>query len=103
MVLFLGIAGSYPTAGIRRTIMENGTSAAPAKPKWYWTTTFLIIAILSVGPLALPLLWFNKKYSIVHKVLWTVVVCALTYGMVVMTVDFGKKILGQYREIGLIK
>ena len=29
------------------------------RTKWYFSTGTLVLALLSVGPLALPLLWFN--------------------------------------------
>jgi len=85
--------------------MNNGTPApeTPPKTKWYWTTRFLIIALLSAGPFALPLLWFNKKYSWPQKLLWSVVVLALSYYMAVYTVDLFQKVLAQYRDLGLIQ
>ena len=83
--------------------MNNGTPVEPKKPKWYFTTTFLVIALLSVGPFALPLLWLNPRYSTSQKILWTVVTAALTWALVVTSVTTFKTVLQQYRELGLIK
>ena len=47
--------------------------------KWYLKTSVLVIALLSVGPLALPLLWFNPRYHPAVKILWTVLILVLTY------------------------
>lgn len=73
------------------------------KPKWYWSTTSLVIAFAVVGPLALPFLWMNPRMSLAKKLLWTAICVVLTYFMVVYTVETLQKVLAQYREIGLIK
>ena len=81
----------------------NGASQEPQKPKWYHTTSTLVIGLLVVGPFALPLLWINPRYSPAKKLLWTVVVLALTYTLTLLTIDTGKKVIDQYRQLGLIK
>ena len=48
------------------------------KAKWYFSTSAVVIALLVVGPLALPLVWFNPRYKIITKVVVTVIVIALT-------------------------
>jgi predicted nucleic acid-binding Zn ribbon protein len=48
------------------------------KAKWYFSTSAVVIALLIVGPLALPLVWFNPRYKITTKVVVTVIVIALT-------------------------
>lgn len=47
--------------------------------KWYFKTSVLVIAFLSVGPLALPLLWFNPRYRPGTKIIWTVLTLVLSY------------------------
>ncbi|MBZ0167443.1 MAG: zinc ribbon domain-containing protein [Candidatus Omnitrophica bacterium] len=49
------------------------------KPPWYYRTSALVIAVLCVGPLALPMLWFNPAYRRVTKILFTVIILAATY------------------------
>ena len=71
------------------------------KTKWYYTTTTLVIALLSVGPLALPLVWINPKFSLAKKVLWTTVTLILTYALVQVTMDSVDKITKYYKEAGL--
>ncbi len=77
------------------------TSATNEKMKWYQTTTTLVIALLSVGPLALPLVWMNPKFSTSKKVLWTVITLSATYFLVQFTVDSASKIMEQYKALGL--
>ncbi len=49
-----------------------------AKTKWYFTTSAVVIALLCLGPLALPLVWFNPRYKMMAKLVVTVLVIALT-------------------------
>jgi hypothetical protein len=57
---------------------EFFADAPGEKVPWYFSLTVIVIAICSVGPFALPLIWFHPKYSLVVKVGWTVAVIALT-------------------------
>lgn len=46
--------------------------------KWYFTTSAVVVALLIVGPLALPLVLLNPHYKIITKVVVTALVIALT-------------------------
>ena len=47
--------------------------------KWYFKTSVLVIAFLSVGPIALPLLWFNPHYKRRTKIILTGFILVLSY------------------------
>jgi lipopolysaccharide export LptBFGC system permease protein LptF len=47
--------------------------------KWYWKTSTLVTVVLFVGPLALPLVWFNSRYSRQMKMIITVIVAIASY------------------------
>jgi len=47
--------------------------------KRYFKTYWIVIAFLCVGPLALPLVWFNPRFSRKTKVIVTIVILILTY------------------------
>jgi len=49
-----------------------------SKTKWYFSTSTVVIALLCLGPLALPLVWFNPRYKMVTKLVVTAIVIALT-------------------------
>ncbi|HBR15425.1 MAG TPA: zinc ribbon domain-containing protein [Candidatus Omnitrophica bacterium] len=49
------------------------------KGQWYFKTSILVIALLSVGPFALPLVWFNPAYSRNKKIAISVIVLILSY------------------------
>ena len=49
------------------------------KPKkWYFTTSNIIISFLFVGPLAMPLVWFNPHYKKNTKITITIIVGIIT-------------------------
>ena len=49
-----------------------------SKTKWYFSTSAVVIALLCIGPLALPLVWLNPRYKIITKLVVTALVIALT-------------------------
>ena len=51
------------------------------KPKvpWYGNNGFIIMAVLTVGPFALPLVWLNKRYSIATKIVISVIVLLISW------------------------
>ncbi|RKY34877.1 MAG: zinc ribbon domain-containing protein [Candidatus Omnitrophota bacterium] len=57
---------------------KNILTLAQPKPKWYFSSTLMIFALLTLGPLALPLVWCNPKYKIVYKIVITVIVIVIT-------------------------
>lgn len=56
----------------------SAAKAAGPKMKWYYSTGFIIIAILCLGPLALPLVWINPRYKIITKAWVTVLVLVVS-------------------------
>jgi len=47
--------------------------------KWYFKASVLVIAFLCVGPFALPLVWFNPRFSKKAKIIISVIVIILSY------------------------
>ena len=54
------------------------TTARTAPVPWYFSTTSVVIALLTVGPLALPLVVLHPRYSVRSKVIITVATAAFT-------------------------
>ena len=46
--------------------------------KWYFQTSVIVIALLCLGPLALPLVWLNRRYCITVKLTVTLLVLVIT-------------------------
>jgi hypothetical protein len=78
-------------------------SASPQAPKtpWYAKTATLVISFLTVGPFALPLVWFHPVYSRRKKIIVTVIVLAFTYALVAVFVYAVKILLGYYKQAGI--
>lgn len=49
-----------------------------AKVKWYYSTSTIVIAFLTVGPLVLPLIWLHPKYKKVTKIILTALIIGFT-------------------------
>ena len=47
--------------------------------KWYFKKSSLVALLLLLGPLALPLIWLNPRFSRTIKVITTIAVVILTY------------------------
>jgi len=56
-----------------------------ASNEWYLKTYWFVIGLLTVGPLALPLLWINPRYTKRRKIIVSIVVVVLSYFLFVGT------------------
>jgi hypothetical protein len=77
--------------------------ARPEVPKtpWYGKTAVLIVSFLTVGPFALPLVWFNPTYRRRTKIIVTVIVLALTGVLVAAAFNAVRTIYGYYKQAGV--
>ncbi len=66
--------------------------------KWYFKTRSIVIAILCVGPLALPLVWFNPRFSQKTKIIVTIVVIILSWIMISL-LSSSMRSLNKYQEL----
>ena len=73
-----------------------------SKAKWYFSTGTLVMALLSVGPLALPLVWFNPRYKPITKIVLTVVVISLSVLAYIATRTLYLQLIEQMKDLGLI-
>jgi hypothetical protein len=74
---------------------------AKPKGKWYHSTTAVIIALASLGPLAFPLVWFNPRYNIMAKAIVTVGVTALSVLLFQANMNLCHNFLNQIQALGL--
>ncbi|GEM_PF-2113117 len=77
-------------------LKEENTSKPLA---WYFRTSVIVIALLSVGPLALPLIWFHPRYKRLTKVLTTALTIVLTYYSMVAVSGSFKLMMRLYHEL----
>ena len=67
--------------------------------KWYFKTYSLVISFLCVGPIALPLLWFNPRFSPKTKIIISVIIIILSYCIGILVANSLKTISSYYKMI----
>jgi predicted nucleic acid-binding Zn ribbon protein len=76
-------------------------AAAPRVPKeqipWYFGTSFIIIAVFSVGPLALPLIWWRPHTTRAWKIGLTIAILVLTWILYRLTIGSVQTIKKYYK------
>ncbi len=82
--------GEFLVASPRLRVGESDT-------RWYFRKSFIVIALCSVGPLALPLIWLRPNTSRAWKIGLTVVVLALSWLLLKMTMASVQSLLEYYR------
>ncbi len=69
--------------------------------KWYFSTPGVVIALLTVGPLALPLVWMHPRYSLTTKVVVSVVAIAITVASLMAMRDIYLHLMEQIESLDL--
>ena len=69
------------------------------KLPWYFKTSVIVFSLLSVGPFALPLVWFHPKLSLNKKIILTVVLCILSYLVWIWVLKLGRQLYDSYQEV----
>ena len=67
--------------------------------KWYFGTHVLVIALLCIGPFALPLVWFNPRFSRKAKIIISGIVIILSYYLTILFTNSLKTINNYYQMI----
>ncbi len=83
--------------------LDEGTAlrSGRPKPKWYFSTSAVVFALLCLGPLALPLVWWHPRYRMTTKLAITTVVIVVTIGTCVFMKDLYLEIRNQLKELQL--
>jgi len=82
----------------------DGFSRAGSRPrekKWYFSTSSVVIALLCVGPLALPLVWFNPRYKPATRLIITVIVLVVTVLCTYLAASAYRQLLDQLTTLGI--
>lgn len=69
------------------------------KDKWYLSMPIFMMALLCVGPFALPLLWLNPRFTLKRKIIVSVIVVILTYFLSVMLVKSINSLKAYYKMV----
>ena len=76
-----------------------GRKARPKK--WYFATSSVVIALLCLGPLALPLVWVNPRYKPTTRAIITVIVLAVTVLCLYLMTMMYQRLFDQIRALGM--
>lgn len=84
-----------------KSARQMADESSKPKTKWYFLTSVIVIAILCVGPLALPLVWFNPRYKAVTKLVVTIAVIVLTILLSYLTMKIYLQLMEQVEVMGI--
>jgi len=79
--------------------MNGSDKTTTTKEPWHQSIWSLVIAILCVGPLAIPLIWVNKKLSNGVKIWVTLGVVILTVVLVMAGDRLLRQLYAQWAEL----
>lgn len=81
---------------------ETGRQVTKPRPKkWYFATGTVVLALLCLGPMALPLVWINPRYKILTRAIITVIVLVVTVLCIYMTVHIYQRMIDQLTVLGM--
>lgn len=69
--------------------------------KWYFANGTVVLALLCLGPIALPLVWMNPRYKISTRAIITVIVLVVTVLSMYLVVHAYENLLNQLTELGM--
>jgi len=69
--------------------------------RWYHSNSATVMAVLCLGPLALPAIWLNPRYKPATKLVITAVVIGLTILAVHLTINTYRQVQEQIQALGL--
>jgi hypothetical protein len=76
---------------------QAGSNAVREKPQWYFRKAFIAFALCSVGPLALPLIWWRPKTALAWKVGLTIIIVLLSWFLYQATMESIESIKEYYQ------
>jgi hypothetical protein len=80
---------------------RSRTDSRHRPKKWYFATPSVVIALLCLGPLALPLVWFNPRYKALTRIIITVIVLAVTALCMYLMAYAYQLLLNQVQALGM--
>jgi hypothetical protein len=72
-----------------REFLDDSSSARIADEKiaWYFRTSFIILAVCTVGPLALPLIWWRPQTTPAWKIGLTIGILVLSWILFLVSME----------------
>ncbi len=79
----------------------DGTKRPAAKQPWYTRTGFIVLVLLSVGPLGLPLVWIQPRWNILVKIAVSIAVCILSWWLWLSLTQIYKQVHQSIATLGI--
>jgi len=76
-----------------------GSKSSPRK--WYFANGSIVLALLCLGPLALPLVWRNPRYKTATKSIITVLVLAVVGLYIYLAASVFQRVYSQFDALGI--
>ena len=73
----------------------------PRGKKWYFATPTVVVALLCLGPLALPLVWLNPQYKPLTRAIVTVIVLVVTVLCMYLMIWSYERVFQQLDALGM--
>ena len=67
--------------------------------RWYHSRYSIVVALIVLGPFALPLVWSNPRYSATTKLTLTILILAMTAVLVYLLVVLWMMLIQQVRQL----
>ncbi len=71
------------------------------KAKWYFSTSVVVMSLLSVGPFALPLVWIHPHYKRITKIVLTIGIIGFSIWFYFITRDLYINLMQQIKALDL--
>jgi len=82
---------------------SSRAGASEEKTTWYFKKSFIFIALLCVGPLALPLIWWHPHMKPAWKIGLTILILILSWILFQMTMESIHTLKEYYKMIDTIR
>ncbi len=80
-------------------VMMGPAGPVGPKPKWYFSTYWIVIAFLCIGPFALPFVWLNPHYKPITKWIVTVLAIVITIWLSMKSIEMYKDLMQQLKGL----
>ncbi len=77
------------------------TGRKPRAKQWYFSTSSVVVALLCLGPIALPLIWLNPRYKPATRAIITVIVLVVTALCVYLMKVMYQQFFDQLQALGM--
>ena len=79
----------------------DGSNKPKPKTKWYYANSAIVIGLITLGPLALPLVWKSPNYKVTTKAIITIGVIIATIWFCYLVGNLYKGLIEQINTLGM--